>query len=68
MRSSDLLLSGNELELLSATLFVTGPDMQIIGVWRDSRCRVNVGTDGADQRPCASYPEPDLITHRNERG
>jgi len=27
MRSSDLLLSGNELELLSATLFVTGRDM-----------------------------------------
>jgi hypothetical protein len=30
MRSSDLLLSGNELELLSATLFVTGQGMQII--------------------------------------
>jgi len=42
--------------------------MQIIDVWRDSRCRVNVGTDGADQRPCTSHPKPDLITHRNERG
>jgi hypothetical protein len=33
MRSSDLLLSGGELELLSATLFVITQDMQIIDVW-----------------------------------
>jgi hypothetical protein len=31
MRSSDLLLSGNELEFLSATLFVAGRDMHAPG-------------------------------------
>jgi hypothetical protein len=47
MRSSDLLLIGNELELLSATLFVTGQDMQIIDVW-----------DGALPRPMSGRTAP----------
>ncbi len=55
MRSQDLLLSGHERELLSATLFVITQDMQIIDVWRDSVCRAG---DGERRRRSAALRVP----------